>query len=86
MAEAAETAEDAKTADAAKTAEAPARTIYRQALILKLSAYLAGSLPSQTKPSNSLLLRITSLGTLTFIAEAACLYRSIWLICLATAR
>ena len=53
---------------------------------LKLSAYLAGSLPSQTTPSISLLLRSVSLGTLIFIAPAACLYNSTWLICLATAR
>ncbi len=47
-----------------------------QTLTLKLSAYLAGSLPSHTTPSISLLVRIGSFGILIFKAEAACLYRS----------
>ena len=41
-----------------------------QALILKLSAYFAGSLPSHTTPSSSLLVRMASLGTLIFMALA----------------
>ena len=44
-----------------------------KALTLKLSAYLAGFLPSQITPSIHLLVRITSFGTLTFEAVAACL-------------
>ena len=43
------------------------------ALILKPSAYLAGSFPSQTTPSMNFALRIGSFGTLIFRAEAACL-------------
>ena len=44
-----------------------------QTLTLKLSAYLAGSLPSHTTPSISLLVRIGSFGIPMFKAEAACL-------------
>ncbi len=40
---------------------------------VKPSAYLAGSLPSQTTPSISLLERRSLFGTLTFSCAAACL-------------
>ena len=40
-------------------------------LMRKLSAYFLGSLPSQTLPSTSLLVRSGSFGTLTFNALAA---------------
>ena len=58
----------------------------RQALTLNESAYLAGSLPSHTVPSMSLLVRSSLLGTLTLSWLAACVYSAVWLTCLATAR
>src|SRR5262245_57696602 len=64
----------------------PATHAAGAARTLNESAYLAGSLPSHTTPSISLLERIGSFGTLTFIAEATCVYSSIWLICFATPR
>jgi hypothetical protein len=40
---------------------------------LKPPAYLAGSLPSQTTPSRSFEVRMSSFETLVFAAAAACL-------------
>ena len=50
------------------------------ALILKLSAYLAGSLPSHTTPSMNLLVRISLLGSGVFDAalEYICGHDGVW--------
>jgi len=64
---------DRNEAVAGRARSAPGSGPGDQAWILKLSAYFFGSLPSQTMPSISLLLRIASLGTLTFKPAAACL-------------
>ena len=61
------------------------RSFYK-AFTSNAAAYPLASFPSQTPPSIKVELRIASAGTATAHCEAAWLYSSMRLICLATAR